>query len=569
MTGVAVEALGLSPEVSRFFGQFWYAVEEGREVFRVSRDGARFALFCGRMLRHTKGRWAGEPFYLEPWEVFLFSEFLRAESEERDGSFIELRAEAFTDPVVLLDALAAGVARTSAEPRRPRVYQEGYVQLPKKNGKSGIASSFALYGLTADDEIGAEVYAAASAKDQARIVFGQAKKMVQASPQLRRHLKVYRDAIEVQESASVFRVISADAGVNEGLEPSHFVADELHRHRSRELLDTLSKGTVSRARPLGLMITNAGADEESVCGQVYGQAVAVRDGAPGRRDDLYVFVPELPDADIEPPEGLDADEPIPAAVLARWKAVNPASWITPEVLEREFRKSPRHVFHRFNLNRWTAVEQSWLEDGLWDACAGVLSDEWEGGFVAVDLGSSHDSTGIAIVLPRGVNADGKMIADVRGWVMQAHPDAEKPEPAAHQVISGARVPIAMVEARLEELADEFELDELAYDPWRFARSAELLDPVFHEVVEYPQTNERMAPASQRLYDAILERRLTHDGDHILAGHIAAAVAQETERGWRLRKLRAKKPQDFAIALAMAWDRAETAIAVGDATAEVI
>lgn len=565
--GVRVPELGLYPEVSRFFGPYWYAVEDKRPVFRVTRDGARFALFCARMIRHTKGRWAGQPFVLEPWEVFAFSEMLRTVDEERDGTFIELGVAEMLDP---LAHLHRAVAAQAVEPMRSRVYQEAYMQLSKKNGKSGIATAFGLFMVCADGEVGAEVYAAASAKDQAKIVHGQARKVVRASPVLSRFLKVYRDAIEDPASGSVFRVISADAGVNEGLEPHAFIGDEIHRHKNRELWDTLSKGTVSRARPLGLGITNAGADEDTICGELYGQAKAVRDGQPGARSDLYCFFPELPEKDLDPPRGWTVRDPIPDATLERWKAVNPASWITKETLERERRKSPRFVFLRFNLNRWTRAEESWLPAGAWDACRGNLEpDSWQEGITGVDLGSSHDSTGIALVFPLGLDDEGKLIADVTGWTLQAHPDPEKPPPLAHEVVDGDRVPIALVEKRLEVLADEHELDALAFDPWRFARSAELLEPVFYDVVEFPQTNERMCPASQALFDAILEGRLRHDGDEILAAHIAAAVARDTERGWRLQKLRSKKPQDFAIALAVAWAEAEARVKTGDVSVTVL
>ena len=559
--GVQVPALGLSAEVSMFFGDHWRVVgDDGQVTYRVSRGGARFYLFCARFIRHTKGRWAGEPFLLEAWELFMFSEMLRAESEGVDGTFIELTEAQVNDPAAVFEQALREQA--AAHPgvnldKRPRAYSDGYVQLPKKNGKSGIASSFLLYMLVADGEVGAEVYAAASAKDQAKIVHGQSRKMVKASQRLSKWLKVYRDAIEEPASGSTFKVISADAGVNEGLEPSAYACDEYHRHKTRELYDVLTKGTVSRARPFGLVITNPGAATSSPCGELYLQAVAVRDGKPGHREDLYVFFPEVNPDFLKHPS-MTVGDPVPDDFLDAWKAVNPASWITRDTLAKEYKKSPWHVFSRFNLNMWTRAEKSWLPPGAWEACIVAEFDrgEWTEGVAAVDLGSSHDSTGIALVMPLGLNEDGKMVADVTGWIMQAHSDPEKPPPLAHEVVEGDRVPIALVEARLEALGEEFDIDELAYDPWRFARSAELLEPVFHEVVEYPQTNERMCPASQKIYDAIIEGRAHVDGHPALAAHIAAAVAADTERGWRLKKLQSREAQDFAIALAVAWDRAE-------------
>ena len=132
--------------------------------------------------------------------------------------------------------LAAGL-EASRRVTGHRVYTEAYWQLAKKNGKSTLAAAAGLYFLVGDGEQGAEVYAAATSKDQARIVFDQAKRYVQASPMLSRSVTVYRDVLYVEDTDSVFRVLAADAGTTEGLNPSANIIDELHRHRPRPLSD--------------------------------------------------------------------------------------------------------------------------------------------------------------------------------------------------------------------------------------------------------------------------------------------------------------------------------------------
>lgn len=537
---------GISPEVHRGFGPYWHAKDEGRrEVFRVTRDGARFALFCRAFLRHTKGRWAGKPVELEPWQMFLFSELLRAVDEP----WVELTRRQVADP---WDALRKGLERTTGEPLA-RVYSEGYVQLPKKNGKSTLASAFALYMLVADQEPGAEVYSAAAKRDQARIVFGEASKMVKASP-LIDHVKVYRDAIEVPETGSTYRVLSADGATEEGLGPHAYVADELHRHPKRDLIDVLSKGMVARDRPVGLVITNAGADPNTICGEWYRNGRAVAEAAPNARDDLFFFCPELLDAQGKPDD---------RAVLrdSAVKRVNPASWITEKTIRGERRKSPPFVFARFNGNRWTRAETSWLPPGAWDACKGqVQIEDGDPEIVFVDLGVRSDCTGVIELAPKGRNEAGKPVYHVWGFCIRAHPDPSESPPPAHEVVEGDTVPHAAVEGYLRELADAQEVLQVGYDPWRFSRSAELLeDEGFPaELVEVPQSNERMCPASQRLFDMIVERRIVHDGDPILAQHIAAAAAKDTPRGWRLDKLKASEKMDLAMALAGAVYLAELA-----------
>jgi hypothetical protein len=141
------------------------------EPLRVTLGGAVFARFCLRWIRQTKGRWAGAPLTLEPWQVGLFSELLRTEPTNT----LTLRGAKARDPLPhvegWLDDLSAQPGRV--RPGR-RVYQEAYVQLAKKNGKSSSAAALALYFLVADGEEGAEVYSAAKDRQQARIVFEQA-----------------------------------------------------------------------------------------------------------------------------------------------------------------------------------------------------------------------------------------------------------------------------------------------------------------------------------------------------------------------------------------------------------
>lgn len=478
---------------------------------------------------------------LEPWQLFLVSELLRGRREP----FLRLGPRQVRAPVEHL----ARQVRELPSARAERVYLEGYIQVPKKNGKSLLASALSLFLLIADGEAGAEVYAAASAKDQARIVFGAARRMLERSPALLDHCKLYRDAIEVPETDSVFRVLSADAGVHEGIEPHAWVADELHRHHRRELYDVLSKGAISRERPIGISITNAGADLETVCGEVYRQAIAAHARKPGSRRELYCFCPQLGERDTRD--------------VGAVKRVNPASWITTEALARERRRSPAFVWDRYNANRWTRAEESWLPAGAWEACAGEIAiEDAERVYAGVDFGVSHDHSAVVELAPAGRDKQGRLIVHVRMQSWATWPDPEQPPPEAHTVIEGRRVPLALLEDHLRRLGAESELAEVAYDPWRFGRSAELLEDEGLVMVEFPMSNERMAPASQALFDAIIERRLRHDGDPILAAHIAAAVARDTERGWRLDKTRARRPMDGAIALAIALARAEAEEAEG-------
>ena len=296
---------------------------------RVSAAGVRFACFCKDYIRQTKGRWAGSPLWLENWQIEVVSEMLRT----RPTSWcVADDADPWPDFDRFLE---------SERSRRPgeRVYREAYIQVSKKNGKSTIAAGAALYFLCADGEPGAEVYSAATTADQAKIVFNQAKRAVEQSPLLRDWLRVYRDTIEVPSTDSIYRVLSADAPGHEGLNPSAIVIDELHRHATRDLYDTLTSGDVARAQPFTLVITNAGVDRDSICYELYSQGLDASKKRPGARSDLYFYAPTIGASEVEDRHA--------------WLRANPASWITETILERNYRKYPVHVFARRHLNQWT------------------------------------------------------------------------------------------------------------------------------------------------------------------------------------------------------------------------
>lgn len=459
-------------------------------------EGLRFANFTKTFLVHTKGKWAGRPFVLEPWQVDWASELLRT-----DGG--------------------------------KRVYREALLGIARKNGKSALCSALALYALIVEGsltEAGAEVYSAAASKQQARIVFEEAKKMVEASPLLKDWVKITRDSIYVPSTGAVYRVLAADGLKTHGLNPSFVVADELHAWKQDELWHALSTAGLAREQPLLVAITTAGFDLDTICGRIYERGASGEDG-------FYHCWYGVPESQLDDHEA--------------WKLANPASWIDTEDLVRESKRHPLSVFRRLHLNVWTAAEDIWLPAGAWENC---VSDEriqpGEDVWVGVDLGLTHDSTAVVEIAKRG-----------EGYVVQAHifathPDKSKPAPSAHTVVPGERVSVALVENHIRDIARRQNIMEVAYDPWRFTRSAELLQDEGIPMTEFPQSNERMAPASQALFDAITGGLILHSGDEALTKHIQASTARDTGRGWRLDKKQNKSHMDASIAMAIALARAQ-------------
>jgi phage terminase large subunit-like protein len=468
--------------------------------------GRRFARFCSEFLVHTKGRWAGKPLVLERHQVG------------------EANAVFAVDP-------RSGL----------RMIQEVYVQEPKKNGKSTRASAVGGYLFCADDEPGPEVYGGAKDKDQARIVFGQLVAMLEKS-RLRPFVRIYKDAIEVPSVDGFYKVIAADAISDEGVNMHGGVLDELHHHDKPDLYEMLSRSGDAREQPLLYVITNAPADpdpESGVCSRVRAQGLKVLADDPDARDDLYASIDEVGDDELEDRRA--------------WMRVNKASWITVQVIERSRKKSRPTDWRRYRLNRPTAdEEETFLPPGAWEACFGeTVIPRGAPVWVSVDFASRKDTASVGWEARRpgwSAGEPGEFLVDGHVWGVRPT-DPDKADPPAHEIVPD-QISFVLVEDFLRWVAGEFDVMAIGYDPWRFKRSAELLEDEGAPMVEYPQSNERTGPASEELLDDIVSRRLMHNGDPVLAQHLRNSATKSVGRGFRLDKTKTRKAMDYATTLMM-------------------
>ena len=340
-------------------------------------------------------------------------------------------------------------------------------------------------------------------------MFDQAKKFVEGSPRLRDWLKPQRNAILCPSNNGVFRVLSSDAPLQHGLNPSLVVIDELWAHKDPELYYALTTGQLARLNPLVVSITTPGWDRESICWQVseHGRKLYDAGGLDAMREAgfLYVSYSAPPEADVR-----DRDA---------WHAANPSSWITDDDLAREVERLPEFVFRRLHLGQWTDIEDAWVSAADWDACKGKpVLDPDRPTWMAVDVGLSRDARAIVWC---------QWASDDEDALLHVGHEIATPEPGQPLSSQDAR-------ARVGELAAGFaSLREVPYDPWAFRESAEMLADQGLPMVEYQQTNANMAPASERIFELVKEGRVVHDGDETLRAHILAAVVAETERGWRI------------------------------------
>jgi len=472
-------------------------------------QGAHLAAFAREYCRHTKGRWAGQPVEFEPWQQAFLDEAFRLDADGR------------------------------------RVYRNVLLGLPRKNGKSTMASTLALYFAGADGEAGAEVIIAAGSRDQAGIVFDQARAFVDASPDLAHHFDAQRFVIYGPAGSTIKRV-AADGRMQHGTSPSAVILDELHAletPRQEELYAALNTASGARDQPMNLAITTAGYNRHTILGRLYADAMRLPDV---QRDGMLTIARDPAAGFLMWWYGLaDEDDPTPDNVLA----ANPASWITSEVLEAQ-RESPtvdEYAFRRLHANQWTSTRNAWLPAGAWEGLGQEGHEIPEGAevVVAVDVGLVHDSTAVAVASRL---ADGRIALEGRVW-------AARDDAVAHIIIPGGRVDLVVVEDYIEALAERYTVREVVYDPRFFERSAAGLSAAGFITAPVDQSSRRMAEAYAAFYTAVQDERVVHSGDRVLAAHVEATQATMTERGWRIGRQRLQRI-DACVAMAMALWRAD-------------
>jgi len=504
---------------------------------KAIRNGCRFnqklvdhvVEFFQVMLRHSKGRWAGKPFKLLPWQ--------------RD----ELIAPLF------------GWVR----PDGRRRFSRSYVEVPKKNGKSTIASGIGLYLMAADGEPGAEVYSVAGDKDQASIVHGEAVHMVESSPALSSCIAINRTTrnMHYTPTRSWYRVLSSKPTSSEGLNAHGLIIDELHIWRGRELWDTLGYAGRSRLNPLTFVITTAGDDVQSVCFEQYQRAKLV-DSGQVEDDRLFTLIYEADE---------DSDWTDPKV----WRDTNPSLGETLKLddLAADCEEAKPNVskgvaFKRYTLNIWARSAEPWLKLDDWSACfADFGADDLLGApcYAGLDLAKTRDMTAAVLVFP----LDGPVKYRVLPffWLPQGAVDKlaglvnELPDwirDGFVRVTPGDVLDYDVVRQDLVDLAAKFKIEELAYDR-RFADMLlqQLADQHGLDVVEFPQTITTFNDPTTELERLIGGREIQHSGDPVLAWQIGHCQVERKPMGIKPKKPRGDADHrkiDGVVALIMGLAR---------------
>jgi phage terminase large subunit-like protein len=448
-------------------------------------------------------------------------------------------------PMVLRDWQKELTRRVFAKDENDNLqFKSALILTPRKNGKSAIGSLYALFHLFLAGR-GAEVYSLASEKEQARIVFSDTTKMIKSNPDLMEMVKLYRDAIEVPSTGSVYRVRSAEDTSAEGYSPTAIIYDELHTAPNRKLFDVFSLAMGARPSAQLIAISTAGVKVDqtggdSICYSLYqyGQKVAR-----GEIVDPSFFM-----ASWEAPAESDYKDP------ETWAIANPGFGDINLAgdFESAIRRTPENEFKTKRLNQWVSAQSAWLPSGAWDSRSKEFSLHPDQEYVLGFDGSfSGDAT---VIVGCTVPKENELpqIFMVKAW--------EKDEQIHDR---DWRVNISEVEQTMIDFVQKHpNCREIACDPFRWQRSMEALADKGLPIVEWPSTSaRRMIPATTALYDAVVDDEVWQDGDGLLARHVSNAVVKTDNLGSRVvkDKRNSNRRIDACVAAILAFDRATARI----------
>lgn len=496
-------------------GEFWFdAAAADRAV-----------TFIQAFLRHTKGQWAHMPFRLAAWQ--------------RD----EIIRPLF------------GWRRADGTRR----YRTAYIEIPRKNGKSTLCSAIALYMLYADGEPGAEVYSAAADREQAGIVFGQARAMVEESPPLLKKARLFKTAITVPSTRSTYKVLSADAYTKHGLNASAVIFDELHAQTTRDLYDVLATSMGARRQPLMVAITTAGYDRTSICWEMHElsrRVIADESVAPTHF--AYIAAAD---------EGDEWTDP------AIWAKANPAlgDTVSVEYLREACNQALQqpayqNTFRRLHLNQWTSQDVRWLDMVQWDACRREMPDlTGRVCYAGLDLASTHDLAALGLCFPPAEDGEPFWFVPYfftprQAIVERARRDRVPYDEWARQgaltATAGNVIDFEAIRATLRELAARYRVAEVAFDRWGAVQISQALIEDGFVMVQFGQGFTSMAHPTSELLRMVVGGEIGHDGHPILRWNMDNLVVEQDAAGnVKPSKRKSREKIDGAVACIMALDRA--------------
>lgn len=513
---------------------------------------AQYVLDFVCTLRHSKGKWGrglGEHIRLEPWQQFIL---WVAFGWKRDNSkrWIEKNRDGSVQ-----------------DTRGMRRFRTLYEEVARKNGKSTKAAALGLFLAFADGEPGSEVYSAATKRDQARIVHNEAIRMVRKNKGLRKYIKIFKDNLNLEQTNSKYQPLGSDSDSTDGLNVHAAVCDELHAWKSREMWDVLETATGSREQPMIIGITTAGIDRRSVCYEKHEYTRKVLEGWKDRsfEDDTWFGIIYTLD------EGDDwRNEKV-------WIKANPnlgVSKFYDDMRMKAKRASQMAAalnnFLRRELNVWVRGEVKWMNMEAWRKCAGdvpalEMAKRLRGMtcYGGLDLSSSSDITAFVLVF---IDEDDNVYVLCRFWIPEDNMLIRSRDDGVHyqkwveqgyiEATPGNVIDYDWIFEQIEEDADMFDIDQIAFDRWGAARVVQTLQNKGMTMAQFGQGYRSMNPPMKDFERMLLKEQVCHGNNPVLTWMADNLVARLDPAGnVKPDKEKSREKIDGIVALIMALDLA--------------
>lgn len=475
---------------------------------------------------HTKGKWASKKknLILEPWQIFFLCNVF-------------------------------GWLHRSNNMRR---YREVLLLVPRKNGKSALAAAIGLYMLCADGEHGAEVYTGATSEKQAKEVFTPAQAMVRMNPPLQEHFEIQNNASNICILKNGSKMEPIIGNPPDGSSPSCAIADEVHELKDSRLIDTMITGMGAREQPLMLYITTAGDNLAGPCYQLQLEAQKALEGVIVN-EQLFALI-----------YGIDVGDDWSTVEAVRKANPNFGVSVSEEFLLNRLQDAKNNArkqstYKTKHLCVWVGSREAFFNVDKWRKCeADMRLADYQGRrvFLGLDLASRKDIAALEILIPDGddyirfgryylpedVLEDGNEM--YRAWA----------EEGWLTLTDGNIIDFNVIKSDIIDLCSQFEVAELAYDPFQATMLITELMEQGVPVIEMRPTVLNFSEPMKILDSIILAGKLKHNGDPVMTWMISNVVAKaDAKDNVYPRKERDENKIDGVISLIMALGRAQQAV----------
>lgn len=479
----------------------------------------RFIAFS-TLCPHVKGPLRGQPIHLAPWQQFALANIL-----------------GFKD----------------AETGR-RKYRSAYIQVPRKNAKSTLAAILANYFLVMEQGQH-DIYTAAVSRDQARIVFDDARQMSLISPALRKRLTIQQHKLIYAKSNSLLKPLAAKAATIEGTNPSLAIVDEYHLHPDNAVYSALELGMGARPEGLLFAITTAGSNVVSACKQHYDYCCQILAGEE-TNESLFALLYELDDEnEVDDPEqwvkanpnlGVSVDKAALVDTIQKARGI-PSQWV--EMLTK-----------RFNL--WCQGATPWMGTGAWEGCQADHRDEDLKGrecYAGLDLSSTGDITSVCYAFP----GENEILLLSRHYLPEAQLQnvANKNRAIYRQwaksgwirTMKGDCIDYDRIRDDILKDSEQFTIRLIGFDTWNATHLRTQLQGAGLDVEPFPQTYMRFSPIAKSAEVFVNRQIIRHNGDPVLAWAMGNVVMEsDANANIKPNKKKSANKIDPAIAFLMAF-----------------